>query len=138
MLHQKELIGRLFGRKITPRQFELLMGMDEDGSLKKSKMLDHQQNTFMSNEDYVRLTQEKYEKIMRQKVASGEWTESEKLNKLQEQIEEDVEKAPSKSEFRINVRNFEENMRLFREIDNPEVLMTKQYHFDEGCGMSLQ
>ena len=29
-------------------------------------------------------------------------------------------------------------MRLYNEIDNPELLMTKQYHFDEGCGVSLQ
>ena len=26
---------------------------------------------------------------------------------------------------------------MFREVDNPEILMTKQYHFDEGCGVSL-
>ena len=38
----------------------------------------------MSNEDYVRLTQEKYEKLMRKKVASGEWRESEKFDKLQQ------------------------------------------------------
>ena len=81
-LHKKELIGRLYGRKITPRQFELLMGMDETGQFKVDQMLDYQRNTFMTNEDYVRLTQEKYEKLMRQKVASGEWSESEKLQKL--------------------------------------------------------
>ena len=78
-LHKKELIGRLYGRKITPRQFELLMGLDETGQFKMDQMLDYQKNTFMTNEDYVRLTQEKYEKLMRQKVASGEWSESEKL-----------------------------------------------------------
>ena len=26
---------------------------------------------------------------------------------------------------------------MFREVDNPEILMAKQYHFDEGCGVSL-
>ena len=40
-LHKKELIGRLYGRKITPRQFELLMGLDESGQFKVDQMLDY-------------------------------------------------------------------------------------------------
>ena len=56
---------------------------------------------------------------------------------LQKQIEEDVENAPSKTELKMKIREMEESAKLFREIDNPEILMTKQYHFDEGCGVSL-
>ena len=46
---------------------------------------------------------------MRQKVASGEWSESEKLQKLQKQIEEDVENAPSKTELKMKIREMEES-----------------------------
>ena len=108
-LHKKELIGRLYGRKITPRQFELLMGMDQTGSIKIEKTLDFQKNNFLTKEDYVRLTQEKYEKLMRQKVASGEWPESEKLQRLQKQIEDDVAKTPTKSELRMKIKEMEES-----------------------------
>ena len=71
-------------------------------------MLDFQKNNFLTKEDYVRLTQEKYEKLMRQKVASGEWPESEKLQRLQKQIEDDVAKTPSKSELKMKIREMEE------------------------------
>ena len=45
---------------------------------------------------------------MRQKVASGEWPESEKLQRLQKQIEDDVAKTPSKSELKMKIREMEE------------------------------
>ena len=76
-LHKKEILGRLIGQNLTPRQYELLVGIDSTGEIKAKRMLDYQKNPFVSNRDWIRLTEEKYEKIMRQKVASGEWKESE-------------------------------------------------------------
>ena len=76
-LHKRELLGRLIGQKLTPRQYEVLVGIDSTGEVKAKRMLDYQKNLFVTNRDYIRLVDEKFEKIMRQKVASGEWKESE-------------------------------------------------------------
>ena len=47
------------------------------------------------------------------------------------------EKSMSKTEMKNAIRDYKKWMQLDRELENPERLMEKEYHFDESCGLSL-
>jgi hypothetical protein len=67
----------------------------------------------------------------------GEWTEEESKARSQAwlaQMEED--KMPSRIRKQIN-REFVEMYQQLRAMDHPERLFEKEYHFDEGMGVSL-
>jgi len=81
-LHERELLGRLMGEKLTPRQFEFLVGTHSDDTAKFRYVKDTQNEIFLSKREYIRLSQERVEQIRRQKVMSGEWSEAASHQKL--------------------------------------------------------
>jgi len=46
-LHHRELLGRLMGRKLTPRQFEVLTGQYSDKDTKLQYVKDGQNKDFL-------------------------------------------------------------------------------------------
>lgn len=75
-LHERELLGRLMGEKLTPRQFDLLVGLHSDENAKLRYVKDNQNDAFMQKRDVIRLFEEQLEKLRRQRVMSGEWSEA--------------------------------------------------------------
>ena len=43
----------------------------------------------------------------------------------------------TKSEVKKAIRDYHTWIHYYNKLDNPESLMEKEYHFDEGCGLSL-
>ena len=91
----------------------------------------------MNKRDMIRLVEEHFEKIRRQKVASGEWKEAESLQQLQKYIEDEEAEAMGPAERKRFIRDCDEFLKEWRELENPESLLEKEYHFDETCGCSL-
>jgi hypothetical protein len=81
-LQQRELLGRLFGGEMNPRQYEMFTGMYKQEDLMTKRVRDAHNELFITNRDNIRLIEEHYEKTRRQKVLSGEWTEAESKKRL--------------------------------------------------------
>lgn len=65
-LYHRELIGRLMGGKLSPRQFEQLFGNFQDADAKLTFVKDALSNEkFLSDRDMVRLAEEQFEKFRR-------------------------------------------------------------------------
>ena len=63
--------------KLTPRQFEMLTGQYTDADAKLQRVKDQHNEQFISHRDTIRINEEHVERLRRQKIASGEWTEQE-------------------------------------------------------------
>ena len=46
-LYKRSLLGKLLGQKLTPEEFEILSGIDVDGSLRNKRTLDVNNEEFM-------------------------------------------------------------------------------------------
>lgn len=92
-LYKRELMGRLMGRQLTPRQFEVLTGqfMDSDARSERVKMLGREE--FINLRDNIRLIEEYIEKYRRIQVRKGEWTEEESKARLQEWLQKREEES---------------------------------------------
>ena len=54
-LHKRELLGRLMGERLTPRQFEILTGQYRSSEANTMHVKDTENRVFMENRDIVRL-----------------------------------------------------------------------------------
>lgn len=106
MLYKKEILGRLFGGNLTPRQYEMLTREHGKEDIGTQRMRDVNNEIFLNNRDIIRLIEEEYEKIRRQNVMSGEWEESESNDRLQSLIEEHSSKMPGQSKFKRAMRDY--------------------------------
>ena len=75
--------------------------------------------------------------MRRQKVASGEWTEGESNQQLQNFLVELDRDTMGTNKERIFLRDLEAMIKGMQLMDNPERLMEREYHFDENLGQSL-
>lgn len=85
----------------------------------------------------MRLQQEWAEKTRRQKVITGEWTEAESRGKLANylaDLRDEYESAPSRRQQKREIDRFMQKMKLNQSQNN---MVEKEYHFDEGVGVSL-
>lgn len=80
--------------------------------------------------------EETAERLRRQKVISGEWTESESMQKLREHIADCQERLES-VDWKQKARDKKKAMALLKTSHKPNMLKEKEYHFDEGVGVSL-
>ena len=91
----------------------------------------------MDTRHQVRLQQEWAEKTRRQKVITGEWTEAESRGKLANylaDLRDQYESAPSRRQQKREIDRFMQKMKLNQSQNN---MVEKEYHFDEGVGVSL-
>jgi hypothetical protein len=133
-LHERELMGRLMGEKITPRQFELLTGRYRDGDEKLKRFKDHENEAFLARRDQIRLLEEALEGLRRQKVSQGEWQEHQSHKLLQDWLVDACDQIPGPEAERKHKYMSETVFDLMQQMENPESLMEKEYHFDEGLG----
>lgn len=64
-LYKRELMGRLMGQKLTPRQFEVLSGQFRSVDAKLDRVQDAGRQKFLDQRDQIRLVEEKLEGIRR-------------------------------------------------------------------------
>lgn len=83
------------------------------------------------------LAQEHAEKIRRQMVKAGEWTEQESAAKLQQFIAEKSKELPGSNFQKKITRDSQDILEAIRMMDNPDTLLEKEYYFDESLGESL-
>lgn len=75
--YRRELLSRLFGGKLTARQYAVLMNMPDD-ELQRAKMEQQQEEKMKIHaRDEIRNGEELLESHRRQKVLTGEWSEAE-------------------------------------------------------------
>ena len=86
-LHRRELVGRLIGERLTPRQFELISGDYRTSHERCQFIKDKQHEAFLVNRDIIRLHNELIEQTRRRKVQAGEWTEQESHHRIKELVE---------------------------------------------------
>ena len=138
-LYRRELIGRLMGEKLTPRQFELISG---DHSIKGDSRMyaakDSNNDNFLDRRETIRLRGELAESERRRNVLSGEWTEEESHDNLKQLLAERVRGQPSPQHAWRHFAAIKDKLDVYRSTDTPERLLEKEYHFDEGLGESLQ
>ena len=85
-LYHRELLGRLIGKKLNTRQFEVLTGQFNPMDHK----MDHVQNwgkeIFTGQRDRIRIFEEVIESYRRRQVLQGKWTEEESHNNLRAHV----------------------------------------------------
>ena len=81
--YRKELLARLFGGKLTARQYAVFMNMSD--SQQEQAKLEHAAEEKFKHEakDLIRNAEELLESRRRQKVHAGEWTEQNSHSALQ-------------------------------------------------------
>lgn len=136
-LHQREILGRLMGEKLTPRQFEILTGKYSDKDTKLRHVKDGLHDKFLSNRQQIRLAEENVERIRRRKVIDGEWTEAESHHAIRQWLQEKCDDIPGPELLRKQRRTIDVISEAIVVMDCPERLLEKEYHFDEGLGQTL-
>lgn len=96
-LYKRELLGRMMGMKLTPRQFEVLTGQFRSQDTRSERVQAMGRQQFLDQRDSIRLMEEHMEKYRRGKVLSGEWPEEESKQRQQQWLAEMVEKAVTPS-----------------------------------------
>jgi len=87
-LYKKELLARMFGGKLTARQFEVLCNMSQD-ELLKAKMQEKMEETDdYKAKDFIKMSEEILESSRRKMVIKGEWTEEESRVRLNESLDQ--------------------------------------------------
>ena len=106
LTYKKELIARLFGGKLTSRQYGVLLGMTKD-KLEVEEIM--KKNDFRSQEeakDQIRCAEEIVENFRREKVYSGEWAEEDSYTLMQNTLDELSAKYPTKTVYDIEKREY--------------------------------
>lgn len=98
----------------------------------------NEREKYLLNRDWIRLNEEKAEKVRRQKVLSGEWTEEESHQNIRNEVTDYYKKEPTTKERRRQQEDYLEAVEFYKAMDNPGRLYEKEYHFDETLGVSLQ
>jgi hypothetical protein len=136
-MHQREIMGRLVGRKLTPRQFDVLSGQYNDDSAKLQWVKDANHKNFLDRRAAIAVATEQIEKHRRQMVMKGEWTEAESHAKIYDRLQEVARLAPGPEAMRKINRYQEVIVDTMLKLETPEKLFEKEYHFDEGLGQTL-
>ena len=137
VLYKRQLLGKLMGQRLTTAEYELVDGFYQNQDLRQKRQLDTNNEEFLENRQVVRLLQERVERIRRQKVMTGEWTESESHQRLQTMLEQDQEKYLSGPDPEVVFRDTRRFMAQAQSSITTDMLAEKEYHFDEGLGVSL-
>lgn len=85
----------------------------------------------------IRLGEEMVEKVRLRKVNSGEWTEHESMEKLQEFLNEAQEQSAGAQDNRQVWRDYMDAVQAINELEHPESIFEREYFFDETLGQSL-
>jgi hypothetical protein len=135
--YRKELMARMFGGKITSRQFGVLMNMSQDQRELEAINRKKDFKTEKEAQDTIRNAEELIETHRRKMVLNGECTEADSHQVVQAQLDEIVMKYPTRTAMDIAIR--EENKKIVNllALRNSEQLMSREYYFDEGLGQSL-
>lgn len=136
-LHRRELVGRLIGERLTPRQFELISGDYRTSHERCQFIKDKQHEAFLVNRDIIRLHNELIEQTRRRKVQAGEWSEQESHHRIKELVEEAIEITPKPLAYKRKLKDIDNFIADFHLVDSPERTLTTEYHFDESLGESL-
>lgn len=136
-LYQRQLLGKLIGQRLTASEYEILNGFHEDQLLRQKRVLDTTNQEFLANRQQVRLMQEQVEKIRIQKVMAGEWSEGQSHQLLQNYIEEQQETFLSDQCIKQQIRDLKAFMIEMKTNQTSDFMHEKEYHFDEGVGVSL-
>lgn len=135
--YRRELLARMFGGKLSSRQYGVLMNMTADDNEKEilSKAANHKaKNDARST---IQNTEEQIESFRRRMVLDGAWSEEKSHEKLQETLEEIQAKFPTRSSYEIAKREYKTKLEAYLNMRSSDSLMEREYYFDEGLGESL-
>lgn len=122
------------GRKLTPRQFEVLTGQYSDKDTKLQHVKDGQNKAFLTRRQIIAISEERLEVLRLRKVRAGEWTEAESEQKLHQWLQDASAKIPGPEQQKKERRVSEIVIDALSKMDTPETLLEKEYYFDEGLG----
>ncbi len=115
----------------------MLTGQFRANDTRSERFVEIGKHQFLNKRDNIRLIEEHIEKYRRGMVLQGNWTEEESQGKTKEWLNKMVEESTPNSVKKKLYRDATALHEAIRSIDNPESLFEKEYHFDEGLGMSL-
>ena len=136
-LYNRELLGRLMGGRLTPQQYEQVAGIYGDETLRNMRTCDSNDEQFLADRHQVRLLEETAEKIRRTKVISGEWSEAESRSNLSAYLANQEEEFLAGPDYYQYKRDFKKMMYEMKQNLSLHTKQEKEYHFDEGVGVSL-
>lgn len=136
-LYQRELMGRLMGQKLTPRQYEIIAGKYRQDDAKLSHVKNTMHGDFLDRRESIKLQQEAVERFRRQRVMKGDWTEQESHQKLKEYVEREYKLLPGPHKMKQWRKDFDDVLDGVKLLDHPERVLEKEYYFDESLGESL-
>ena len=64
-LYERQILGKLMGGRLTPREYELVAGFYRDEDLRRKRVLDVNDREFLENRHRARLSAEIAEKVRR-------------------------------------------------------------------------
>lgn len=103
------MLARMFGGKLTTRQFAVLMNMnDNERELAKQARLDDFKTEHHAK-DQIRVAEEFIESYRRRKVVDGEWPEDQSHQLMQQEMDKVVTKFPTRSSYDIHIRESKKN-----------------------------
>lgn len=108
-LYHRELMGKLIGHRLTPGEYEILCA-----GVRQNRSLDGNNEEFLEARHRARLMQEYVEKVRRQKVITGEWSEAESAQKLSNWISDktdEYQNGPCRKQFERDFVQFMARMR---------------------------
>lgn len=102
------------------------------------RQLDNQNEEFLNARHQARLMEEYTERIRRQKVLSGEWSEAESHQKLQAYLDDIEQIQLNSKDLRQRRRDYDNYIKTMSNNLSQALKMEKEYHFDETVGVSLK
>ena len=140
--YRRELVARLFGGKLSARQYGVLMNYQDSDKTAEPERLKIQNiqhlKTIESSKVDIRNAEEILESHRREMVLSGKWNESESRDKLQQKLFEFQKRFPTKASVKLFTTQLkqkkEQELLLERQSDHKQ---EREYYFDEGLGQSL-
>lgn len=115
----------------------MLTGGFRSTDTRSERYADLSKHQFLDHRDNIRLIEENIEKYRRRQVLDGQWTEEESQDRTKEWLTKMMEESTPSTIRKVIYRDASALYELMRQIDNPESLFEKEYHFDEGLGVSL-
>ena len=115
----------------------MVAGIYSEEDLGSQRWKDVNNRNFLDAKIVIRLFEEHYERIRRQKVIAGEWSEEESNHKIASLIEKEENEKLGPVEWKKYKRDFSRFMIELDYAQNPDSLLEREYHFDEGSGVSL-
>lgn len=130
-------MARMFGGKLTARQYAVLFNMKQDEILDETNDLQENFTAEKTSREQIRVIEEAIESLRRRNVMNGEWPEDQSYQLMQQELDKAQEMYPTPTKFKIEMREKSKMMHNLMNLRNSSQILEREYYFDEGLGESL-